>query len=147
MIGISACLLGYNCRYDGKNKKNSEILKIIKSEKFLPVCPEKAGGLPVPREPAEIIGGNGFDVLNGKAKVVDSKGVDKTDAFIKGAYITLKYLKAHGIKHCILKDKSPSCGLIELLTDTERKKSAYSDSLPGVTAALLIREGMYLSNL
>ena len=108
MIGVSACLLGFNCRYDGKNKKNRFIFDILKKNHFLPVCPEMSGGLLVPREPSSITTGNGFDVLDGKAKVINVCGTDNTKAFIDGAYATLKMFKKNGIMCCILKDKSPS---------------------------------------
>ena len=40
----SACLLGVKCRYDANDKQ----------ETLIPVCPEQLGGLPTPREPAEL---------------------------------------------------------------------------------------------
>ena len=128
MIALSACLLGLNCRYDGKSKKNSALIKLLESEKIIPICPEQLGGLPTPRAPSNLIGGNGFDVLDGKAKVINIYGDDNTEAFIRGAYAALNIIKAHEIKRCFLKDKSPSCGVSE-------------KCLTGVTAALLIRKG------
>ena len=128
MIAISACLLGFNCRYDGKCKKNPSLIKLLESEKILPICPEQLGGLPTPRAPSNIVEGNGFDVLYGNAKVINIYGDDNTEAFIKGAYAALNMIRAHNIKRCLLKDKSPSCGVDEKY-------------LTGVTAALLIREG------
>ena len=128
MIALSACLLGFNCRYDGKSKKNSALIKLLKSEKILPICPEELGGLPTPRAPSNLVGGNGFDVLDGNAKVIDTYGDDNTEAFIEGAYAALNMIREQKIKRCLLKDKSPSCGASEKY-------------LTGVTAALLIRKG------
>ncbi|MBU4011954.1 MAG: DUF523 domain-containing protein [Proteobacteria bacterium] len=128
MIAVSACLLGFNCRYDGKCKKNSALIKLLESEKILPICPEELGGLPTPRAPSNLVEGNGFDVLDGNAKVINSYGDDNTEAFIKGAYAVLDRIRKQKIKLCFLKDKSPSCGVGEKY-------------LTGVTAALLIREG------
>lgn len=108
MIGVSACLLGYNCRYNGKNKKNSALLKKLDSEEILPICPEQLGGLATPRDPSGIVGGDGFEVLAGKAKVLNIYGIDNTKAFLDGAYAALAEIKAHNITHCFLKDKSPS---------------------------------------
>lgn len=51
----------------------------------VPICPEVSSGLSIPRQPAEIQFGTGLDVINGIARVVDSTGVDVTDAFICGA--------------------------------------------------------------
>ncbi|MGX8004274.1 DUF523 domain-containing protein [Staphylococcus hominis] len=43
-----------------------------------PICPEILGGLSTPRNPAEIVGGDGFDVLENRAKIIDSQGNDVT---------------------------------------------------------------------
>ncbi|WDN90804.1 hypothetical protein BuS5_03775 [Desulfosarcina sp. BuS5] len=108
MIAVSACLLGCNCRYDGQNKRNNFIFELSKKESVLPVCPEVLGGLSVPRKPSRITGGDGFDVLDGNAEVINIHGTDNTKAFIGGAYAALKMFKENGIERCILKDKSPS---------------------------------------
>ena len=134
MIAISACLLGYKCRYDGKSKKNSALIKLLESEKILPICPEQFGGLPTPRAPSNLVEGNGFDVLDGNAKVINSFGDDNTEAFIKGACAALDIIRAHNINYCFLKDKSPSCGVDEKY-------------LIGVTAALLIRKGIIVEEV
>lgn len=64
MILVSSCLLGVNCRYDGKNNFNSELAGRIAQGHLLPICPEQLGGLPTPRIPAEIIGGTARDLLD-----------------------------------------------------------------------------------
>ena len=74
------------------------------------ICPECLGGLSIPREPAEIVGGSAEDVLVGHARVLTKSGVDVTEAFVRGAYAALEFCKTHGIKEAILKAKSPSCG-------------------------------------
>ena len=108
MIAVSACLLGINCRYDGKSKQNQDILQRLKAEKILPICPEQLGGLPTPRIPSRLVDGDGFDVLDGKAKVINLNGIDNTKAFIDGAFAALDQISSHNITHCFLKDKSPS---------------------------------------
>ena len=75
---ISACLLGINCNFEGKNWLNPKLLEEFRKGGLFPVCPEVLGGLPVPRDPAEIQGGDGSDVLDGKAKVVNMQGIDVT---------------------------------------------------------------------
>ena len=110
MIGVSACLCGDNCKYSGGNNLSEEIYKLYKEGKAVKICPECAGGLPVPREPAELKNCTGKDVLSGKGKVVSKDGKDVTAEFVKGAYSSLKILKENGIKTVILKAKSPSCG-------------------------------------
>jgi len=108
MVAVSACLLGINCRYDGKSKQNPAILKRLKAEEIMPICPEQLGGLPTPRVPSILVDGDGFDVLDGKAKVINLKGIDNTKAFIDGAFAALDQMSSHNITRCFLKDKSPS---------------------------------------
>ncbi|MFN3301489.1 MAG: DUF523 domain-containing protein [Patescibacteria group bacterium] len=100
MILCSACLLGVNCRYDGKNKVNKKVLKLAKKKILIPVCPEQLGGLPTPREPAEQRGN----------KVFTKSGKNVTKYFLAGAKEVLKIAKLFGIKKAILKQRSPSCG-------------------------------------
>ncbi len=66
MILVSSCLAGLQVRYNGTHSLDLKISKLIVENKAIPVCPELLGGFSTPREPAEIIGGNGDDVLDGK---------------------------------------------------------------------------------
>ncbi len=106
---VSACLLGLRTRYDGASKAVPWLER--KAKHLVPVCPEQLGGLPTPRPPAEIVGGDGLAVLEGQARVINAQGEDVTSAFVRGAEEVLrlaKLLKPTGI---ILKARSPSCGL------------------------------------
>ncbi len=62
MIGISSCLGGICCRYDGKSQEQEALKQLVTNGKAIMICPEVLGELPIPRPPAEIIGGDGFDV-------------------------------------------------------------------------------------
>ena len=68
---ISACLLGEPVRYDGNSKPltGNSLQQLRDAGRLVPFCPEVAGGLPVPRAAAEIIDGDGDDVLAGRARV------------------------------------------------------------------------------
>lgn len=139
MILVSACLCGINCRYDGGNTLNNEILRLFKEGKVIPVCPEQLGGLETPREPHEILQGTGKTVLDGEDKVVSVKGKDSTENFVKGAYETLKIAQSCNAQVAILKSKSPSCG-VGVIYDggfSGNKKDGN-----GVTAELLIKNGI-----
>ena len=129
MILVSACLLGLCCRYDGRSKKCPEVLKLTRGQHgIVPVCPEQLGGLPTPRPPAVIAGGDGFDVLAGTARViVPENREDVTDAFLSGAEQCLRLVRIFHIKRAVLKARSPSCGL---------------KCLTGVTAAALALQGL-----
>jgi uncharacterized protein YbbK (DUF523 family) len=109
MILVSACLAGINCKYNGKNNLNRKIQKLVKEGKAIPVCPEQLGGLPTPRESANLTG-NGLNVLQGVAKVLTKSGKDVTINFVKGAREVLKLAKLLGVEKAILKARSPSCG-------------------------------------
>ena len=108
MVAASACLLGYCCRYDGRTSPNEALVNRAAKEPMLPICPEELGGLSTPRTPSELRDGDGFDVLEGRARVVDRDGNDVSDAFLRGAFEALKRIRKRSIRFCYLKDKSPS---------------------------------------
>ncbi|MFC6345683.1 DUF523 domain-containing protein [Vagococcus carniphilus] len=110
MIGISACLGGIACRYDGKSQSRDELVELVENKKAEMICPEVLGGLPIPRKPAEIIGGDGYNVLEGKARVLDIDGEDVTSIYLAGAEKAYDNLKSKGINVLIVKENSPSCG-------------------------------------
>ena len=132
---VSACLLGIRCRYDGGRlpplPRNPE-------EVWIPVCPEQLGGLPTPRSPARIMGGDGEAVLEGKARVMNETGEDVTDRFLLGAEEVLRIAQALRVGKAILKERSPSCGV----RWTHNGEGLVEGM--GVTAALLHREGILL---
>ena len=103
-IMVSACLLGKNCRYDGGNNRNEELLEMLAGQEVIPVCPEVAGGLPVPRVPAEISGG----------RVVNREGQDVDEAFRRGAEKVMEIAEKEQPDLIILQSRSPSCGVNEI---------------------------------
>ena len=136
---ISACLAGCECRYDRKSCRDEKGVGMLRAGEAIPVCPEQLGGLPTPRPPAEIVGGDGFDVLDGRARVVDRDGNDVTEAFVNGAREALKIAQTAGAGRAILKENSPSCGSSFVYDGTFSGKKV---SGVGVTAALFIRNGI-----
>jgi len=114
-------------------------MRLIEAKEAIAVCPELLGGFSTPREPAEIIGGNGEDVLDGKAKVIEKSGRDVTELYIKGAYLTLKKAIEVNATVVVLKEYSPSCGSSMIYNgEFIGEKKAGN----GVTAALLKRNGI-----
>ncbi len=130
---ISACLLGVTCRYDQGSRPVPKLIEKLSNRHIIPVCPEQLGGLSTPRPAAHIVGGDGFDVLEGKAGVfvrMDpgiKAGKDVTAQFVKGAEQCAMLARIFDVRHCYLKARSPSCGL---------------SPITGVTAARLIMLGL-----
>ena len=139
---VSACLIGVNCNFEGKNWLNPKLFEKFAKGSLFPVCPEVLGGLPVPRVPAEIQGGDGSDVLEGRAKVVNMAGVDVTSQFLKGAKAALQIAQAIDAKEALLIEKSPSCGCGQIFDGSFSGKFKAGD---GVTAALLKKNGVKVS--
>jgi uncharacterized protein YbbK (DUF523 family) len=138
---ISACLVGAKTRYNGRNAFSFEAMSRVDRERnFIAVCPEVFGGLGVPRPRAEIISGDGVDVLEGRAAVVNENRADVTEAFVRGARETLKMARLVGATKAILKEKSPSCGL-NLIS-----RSGEAVAGTGVLAALLRSEGIKIES-
>ena len=139
MILVSSCLAGLDVRYNGTNCLNDKISKLVEENKAITICPELLGGFSTPREPAEIIGGNGEDVLDGNAKVVDKSGKDVTQLYIKGAYSTLEQAIELNATLVVLKENSPSCGSSTIYNGEFTGKKIMG---LGVTSALLKRNGL-----
>ena len=126
---ISACLAGINCTYKGKNNLKAPLRRLFLSSKAIAVCPEVMGGLEVPRENAEIIGG----------KVITSSGKDITKNCLAGSRIALRLARRYGIRKAILKANSPSCGYILIYDGTFSGTLAKGN---GVLAGILVKEGI-----
>ena len=127
-ILVSACLLGENCRYDGMNKLNKELLQQKKAN-LIPFCPEVAGGLSIPRKPGEIINN----------KVFTQDGFDLTSYYQTGAIRTLELVKEKKITVAIFKEDSPSCGVNKIYDGTFKGKKI---SGQGLTTKLLLQNGI-----
>ncbi len=146
-ILVSACLVGLPVRFDGGCRRIDTVLALADSHTVIPVCPEQLGGLPTPRAPAEIQGGDaagGGDVAGGGAAaagvaVTTEDGRDVTAEFERGARAVADIARLVGARVAVLKARSPSCGRGETydgtFTGTLRPGS-------GVAAALLEREGV-----
>ncbi|MBC8317496.1 MAG: DUF523 domain-containing protein [Desulfobulbaceae bacterium] len=108
---VSACLVGLCTRYDAQVKSYPKCFDMLQEALWVPVCPEQLGGLPTPRTPADLVGGDGYDVISGKARVVDRDGRDVTEKFLTGAHQVLEIARKLQVRSVLFKSKSPSCGL------------------------------------
>ncbi|SCW64478.1 Uncharacterized conserved protein YbbK, DUF523 family [Paenibacillus tianmuensis] len=139
MILVSSCLAGLEVRYNGTHCLDNKIRQLLEDNQAITVCPELLGGFSTPREPAEIVGGSGEDVLDGKAKVVEKSGRDVTELYVKGAYATLRKAQEVDATVVILKEFSPSCGSSMIYNGEFKGKKIVGN---GVTTALLRRNGI-----
>lgn len=103
-ILVSACLIGINCRYDGKNCLQKQLFEQSKKYTLIPICPEQLGGLSTPREPVELM------TKQNQIRAKTKSGKDYTNQFFQGAKETLKIAQLNQCQYAILKSKSPSCG-------------------------------------
>lgn len=141
-ILVSACLAGQPVRWDGRPKTLSHcLMKRWQAQgRLVPICPEQAGGLPVPRRPAEIEpGATAEAVLDARARVLDDQGTDVTAAFVAGAQAAVALAEREGCRFALLMEGSPSCGVTEVHDGqfTGRRISG-----AGVTTAALRRAGV-----
>jgi uncharacterized protein YbbK (DUF523 family) len=106
-IGISACLLGQEVRYDGGHKRDTFLAEILGSYvEWVPVCPEVELGMGTPRPPIRLERHDGEIRL-----VMPSTSADYTDAMRKYAERRADELAKLDLDGYILKKDSPSCGL------------------------------------
>jgi len=138
---VSACLAGEFCRWDGATKAKPEIVQLVEQGKAIPLCPEVLGRLGVPRPGAEIKGGDGRDVVSGKAKVINDENEEVTEAFLLGAEKFLEQAKKLGIGKALMKENSPSCGVKRIYQNEELVNGC------GVTAALLLKNGFEVEGI
>jgi uncharacterized protein YbbK (DUF523 family) len=138
---VSSCLLGEPVRYHGGDAAcpNAILDRWKREGRLVSACPEVAGGLPVPRPPAEIVGGDGNAVLKKEAYVGDGVGADVTEAFLRGAEATLEAAIAGGARLAVLKDGSPSCATTYIHDGSFRGQRG---SGQGVAAAMLSQAGI-----
>ncbi|MDO3413347.1 DUF523 domain-containing protein [Saccharibacillus sp. CPCC 101409] len=139
MILVSSCLAGQTVRYNGTHSLNAGIRAEVEAGRAAAVCPELLGGFVTPREPAEIVGGGGDDVLDGRARVIEISGADVTELYLRGARLTLEKARELGAHTVVLKENSPSCGSAEIYNGAFDGTKAAGH---GVTTALLRRHGI-----
>lgn len=140
---MSACLSGTACGWDGTaNGEYPTALKILKYDtvKVIKFCPEELS-FGSPRQMCDIHGGTGFDVLDGKAKLLNESGQDWTEGIIKASEKMLHIANQEKIEIAVLMDISAACGS-QVIYDGNRFSHNKSYQIgAGVAAAQLIRNG------
>ena len=135
-ILVSACLLGESVRYDAKALPHSDVMMLSKQGyELVAICPEVAGGLPVPRAATEICCADS----GSQPRVISCMGEDVTAQFEQGAAAAFALAKARGITTAVLKEGSPSCGSCTIYDGTFSGNRIAGE---GITTRLLRMHGI-----
>lgn len=132
LVGISSCLLGDEVRFDGGHKFDAYINGTLADYfEFVPVCPEVAIGLGVPREPIRLVG----DPHGPRAIGVRNPNLDVTEKL--ETYGRETAARLHHLCGYILKRASPSCGMERVKIYSERGMPSHTGA--GLFARELMR--------
>ncbi|BES63704.1 hypothetical protein SANA_01430 [Gottschalkiaceae bacterium SANA] len=138
-IGISACMYGSKVWH---NREGWDLLEKLGCEadrfNWHPVCPEIHAGLGAPRIPVQVLEGNGIDVWDDRARVVQGER-DISDQLKVSCLQGLKRLQIADVHAYVFKETSPSCGVYQV-----SEAIGQINRPPGVFGALLYREGFFL---
>lgn len=126
---ISACLLGENTKYNGKNNYLKGIEKLFPICDLIIICPEVMSGMKTPRNPSEIQ----------NDKVINSQNKDVTHFFHSGAALVSYIAKENNVKYALLKENSPSCGVHKIYDGSFTSKLIDGQ---GITTRALIKMGI-----
>ncbi len=131
-LGISSCLLGDEVRFDGGHKRDDFLVETVGPlVEWVPVCPEVELGLGVPREPMHLVR------RDGEIRLVGTRSEkDHTDEMEAYARCRVAELVDHGLHGYVLKARSPSCGLGDVMPRIADEDA--SEPTVGRFAAVLI---------
>jgi uncharacterized protein YbbK (DUF523 family) len=101
---VSACILGENCKYNGKNNYHSKVAEFLRDKEVIPICPEMLAGLGAPRNCAEIVDGI----------ILDDQGRDVDALYRRGVALALDKIRDEQIDLVILQSRSPTCGVRQI---------------------------------
>lgn len=139
-IGISACNFGTPVRYNMKGWNRVEQLDRDRTSFiWVPVCPEVAAGMGVPRETIKLVDGNGDDFWEGKARVKNRRGENVSNQIRKGSLMSLDIILSSGCEAFIFQEGSPTCGVYRTTLKNQRLGKP-----PGVFGSLLMKEEIFL---
>lgn len=141
---VSGCLLGNPCGVHGTDYGLGELMReflALPTLKVVSFCPEDFA-MGTPRTMPDIHGGDGLDVLDGRARVVDEHGADLTESMVLGAQKMLAQALSHRVELAILTNMSAACGS-QVISDGCRlvENRRYQIGV-GVAAGLLLRHNI-----
>lgn len=143
-ILISSCLSGVTCGWDGTaNGEYPSALKILRYDtaNVIRFCPEEFS-FGSPREMCDIHGGTGFDVLDGKTKLLTESGQDWTEGIIEASKKMLEIAIKEKVEIAIMMDMSAACGSQVIYDGNRFSGNKVYQIGAGVAAAQLMRNGI-----
>jgi uncharacterized protein YbgA (DUF1722 family)/uncharacterized protein YbbK (DUF523 family) len=106
-VGVSACLLGEEVRYDGGHRRDLFLLDTLgQYVEWVPVCPEVEVGMGVPRETIRLEG-----TAEAPRVVAPKSGTDYTERMQMWSEKRMNALAGEDLHGYVFKKDSPSCGL------------------------------------
>jgi uncharacterized protein YbbK (DUF523 family) len=127
---VSACLLGVRCNHRGEASPSAVVAAMGDRYRLVPICPETAGGLPTPRDAAEI---------QPDGAVRTAAGDDVSAFYRRGADAAVALAASVGAEEAVLKARSPSCGCAAVYDGTFTRTLRPGR---GVTADALVEAGL-----
>lgn len=103
-VVVSACIMGENCKYNGKNNRNNYVIDFLKDKDVIRICPEILAGMGTPRPCAEIVN----DV------VMDENGNNITTEYRHGVMLAIAEIQDVDVDFVILQSRSPTCGVNQI---------------------------------
>ncbi|MBN2899081.1 MAG: DUF1722 domain-containing protein, partial [Clostridia bacterium] len=138
---ISKCIEHDACRYDGSMIASRFVKDLSPYVTFVPVCPEVAIGLTVPREALRIVREEGLQKL-----VTSLSGSDYTKQMTDFSETYCQSLDFEGFHGVILKSRSPSCGIKDVKTYGKiGKASCLPEKSEGFFGASVMHHHPYLA--
>jgi uncharacterized protein YbbK (DUF523 family) len=145
-ILVSGCLAAWPCGVDGSDYglgAPMAALLALPTVRALPFCPEQHA-MGTPRTMPDIHGGDGVDVVAGRARVLDEHGTDLTEKMLAGGRAMLDFARAKQAELAILTDVSAACGS-QVISDGCRLVPVRKHQKGvGVATALLLEAGIHV---
>jgi uncharacterized protein YbbK (DUF523 family) len=145
-ILLSACLAGIQCGVDGTSyREYPEVLRLLHHPlvRITAFCPEDFA-FGTPREMCDIYGGNGLDVLEGRARVLTTTGTDWTEGMIRASERMLAVAQQNNIELAIMMDISAACGSRVIYDGNRYEAEKKYQTGMGVCGAQLARAGFHI---
>jgi uncharacterized protein YbbK (DUF523 family) len=133
-VGISACLLGQEVRFDGGHKRDSFLTDALGHYvEWIPVCPEVEVGMGTPREPLRLVRDGAQTRM-----ITTQTGIDYTDRMNQWARTRVAALAGDDLDGYVLKKNSPSCGMLDVKVFDHHDRSSHDGQ--GLFATVLTEQ-------